>query len=135
MTVLKSRGIRYSLRTLLLLLTVGCVWLGYHASWAQQRGKHLTQVPEVRGLSFCTVPPTKAAPPYPLVLLGARRVDRVNVVFDKNRPPSDQVEKVAALFPEATIEVYCGYLLPRQCGQRPLTPEMGRLYDGPTASR
>jgi len=92
--------LRFSLRTLFVLVTPICIWFAYYHNWAQQRcsftaaggvfdwGQHAREADEISG-------------PFPLGLnlLGERPILKLWI----NTDDPVEIERVKRLFPEASI--------------------------------
>jgi hypothetical protein len=114
----KRRWFRFSLRTMFVLMTVGCVWLGYSLDWIMQRREFLAE----QDKRFFTeqkrkfpVQPRDAdttRAPLGLWLLGESGVGGINLTWSHQglRLPTDECErklqKTRKLFPESTIRVW-----------------------------
>ncbi len=101
----------FSLRTLFVVVTVSCVWLGYELNWIREREN---LVAEWRAMGGETV---AGSAPWPIRILGAHGVARFQfgyfggyVGVDLTRPimsvvNEDVRDKLTQLFPESRIEM------------------------------
>ena len=105
------RWLRFSLRTLFVLVTVVCVWLGYQLNWIRERRKYLEEHPGV--VREPSPQDNVATAPNLLWLLPESGVTRLHVqspgFFDEadyhHDNPSLEATRARELFPEAIIEV------------------------------
>jgi hypothetical protein len=51
----KLRWFRFSLRTLFVLVTVSCVWLGYHLNWIRERQAFIAEMESLKGRELACV--------------------------------------------------------------------------------
>jgi hypothetical protein len=87
---------RYSLRSLLLLLTLLIVWVGYYANWKHQRRRALEQPHNV----WHRWPPESVDFPFGLILVGDQPREGIDL------PPAstdEQIARIQELFPEADV--------------------------------
>ena len=102
---------RFSLRTLFVLVTIACIWLGYSFNWIRQRHDYLKAHP-----GAVRVPDPNEAlaiAPAMLWLLGEKGQTRLRAESpgfdahwnDRKLTPSPESAELRALFPETTIEV------------------------------
>lgn len=109
------RWFRFSLRTLLVLMTVFCVWLGMQWNWIRDRRAYLSEHPNA--LRAPTSGDTVASAPGLLRIFGERGATRVVVVASDYAARHRRVEsfpeaiEARRLFPEAKIEVIEGKIL------------------------
>jgi len=99
---------RYRLRTLLIVITLVCVWLAYHLNWIQRRrvaatwissqASYWDDMPIQQGI----IPGTA---PWRLRTLGAEGVQGISVVVYKE-DESRWKGELDRLFPEAKVHVY-----------------------------
>jgi hypothetical protein len=105
------RWFQWSLRTLFVVVTALCVWLGYHLNWIRERHALLDE-PNVTA-SFL---PMQHAPSFSLRLLGERGANSVFLeypdwVFPKSSESDEaqkQKQRSARFFPEAEVRVWTG---------------------------
>src|SRR5688572_20778819 len=86
---------RFGLRTMFLLVTVFCVWLGYQLNWIRQRHAALGEGALV--VRNTCRPPARA--PGGLWLFGERGVKSIAVESGSD----SEVDRACALFPEAQV--------------------------------
>jgi len=109
----KRRWFRFSLRTLFVVVTVFCLWLGYHVNWMQQRRALLNK--QSVTVSFA---PARRPPSFGLWLLGERGATGVFLQYNgwvgAEWSEADEAQKKLAsqLYPEASIQVWGGTILP-----------------------
>jgi hypothetical protein len=99
------RGLRFSLRTMFVLATVACVWLGYHLNWMRERHAFLASLPK-----DWQPPPwhTHNTPaPLGLWLLGETGITSMWIAKDED----EKIHLAPKLFPEARVVVVVGMLL------------------------
>ena len=87
---------RYSLRTLLLLVTVLLVWLGYYVNWKHQRRQAL----ELPHNTWHRWPPESIDLPFGLLVVGDQPQEGLDL------PPNttdEQLARMQELFPEAEV--------------------------------
>src|SRR4051812_31586087 len=92
---LRRRWLRFSLRTMLVVLTAVCVWLAYSLDWIRQRHEALTS----DGVKPFGGPFPDPNPPVGLWLLGESGVNTI-VMHQRSSLSFDEVQR---LFPEAMI--------------------------------
>ena len=104
------RWFRFSLRTMFVLVTVLCVWLGYAMNWIRQR-RDFAAAMTARSAEFDVLHthPRKRAP-MGMSLLGEPAVKLVQIVETGAdglpRKDTEQIVQTAQkLFPEAEIEI------------------------------
>jgi hypothetical protein len=93
---LRRSKLRFSLRTLLLLVTVLLVWLGYYVNWKHQRRQAL----ELPHNFWRRWPPESVEMPFGLLLVGDEPREGIDL------PPStsdEQLAQMQKLFPEAEV--------------------------------
>ena len=101
---------RFSLRTLFVVVTAGCVWLGWNVHVTNARKARLKLIEESGSQWYGNDPLPReiqpAAIPWIRRLLGDQPVQAIRLV---NRPDTEQRE-IEALFPEANVvmEKYIG---------------------------
>jgi hypothetical protein len=104
----RNRWLRFSLRTLLVAITVVCVWLGWEVSIVRERQAFLRLVAE-RGGSYSFVAdysPFEAADRMPKELSYLRRMLRDELVGSIVLPVNTSAEEIAEIrrvFPEAVV--------------------------------
>jgi hypothetical protein len=107
------RWLRFSLRTLFVVVTVFCVWLGYHVNWIHQRRALLNE--QNVAVSFA---PARRPPSFGLWLLGERGATAVFLQYNGwlgiEWSEADEARKIRAsqLYPEAQIETWGGTIMP-----------------------
>jgi hypothetical protein len=104
------RWLRFSLRTMFVLMTALTLWLGWHLSIVRQRRAALAELRENAAAHVFTdiqLDSTQEGVGVPKVrmLLGDQPVALIR--FDAGQPPSELV-RVKKLFPESDV----GYLVP-----------------------
>jgi hypothetical protein len=93
--------LRFSLRTLFVLVTLLCVWMGYHLNWIRQRREARGWAKEHAYFFLADEPNDRF--PFGLTLLCEEGVSFI-CVFPHQRDPLDHEQKIAKLkilFPEA----------------------------------
>jgi hypothetical protein len=94
----RRRWTRYSLRTLFVLLTLVCVYLGWAMNWIRQRREFLNR-PDVASFEYASV-----RAPGTLWLFGEKGVEQL--IFYGSEEEMERAEK---LFPEAELNPFiCG---------------------------
>jgi len=96
---------RYSLRTLIIVVTVGCVWLGYQVNWIRERRAAIAsgRVEYWRDEfdnPFDNASPTPVSPPFSLWIFGERGRDTICL---HSCATDQEVSDMSALFPEAWV--------------------------------
>ena len=96
------RWFRFSLRTMfvvIVLLSIPLSWIGYHRQWMHAREIAYRRLHHLHQGGFMTAPP---APPWPLWLFGATKIDRRDwrIRLDESDP---EVSRLRELFPELQI--------------------------------
>ena len=100
------RWFRFSLRTMFVLVTVLCVWLGYSLNWIRQRREAIAHA-HFEKVSIKTTAPIRA--PGLLWLFGEPGYDRIWFLFGPADPRDNTPEEfvkakqLAPLFPEARV--------------------------------
>ena len=100
---------RYRLRTLLIFVTLFCIWLGYHLHWVRQRRSALTWI-DNQAAFWDDMPIQQGvfpggSSPWRLHVLGAEGVKSISVVVYKEDEAARKRE-LDRLFPEAQVNVY-----------------------------
>ena len=112
-TAPKRRWYQFGLPTFFVVVTVFCVWLGYHVNWMQQR-RALLNKPHV-AVSFA---PARRPPSFGLWLLGEPGATGVFLQYDGwlgvEWSEADEAQKIltSELYPEAQIETWGGTIMP-----------------------
>ncbi|MEX2114425.1 MAG: hypothetical protein WD845_14620 [Pirellulales bacterium] len=109
----KRRWLRFSLRTLFVVVTVICVWFGLNLHAVRQREQFLRDLKDRGDQYFFTPPPGKKLGPLPISwrIVGAEQVGQIDIKNRKNElHPSHTIDseehrRVRAMFPESTILV------------------------------
>src|SRR5689334_17732400 len=99
---------RYRLRTLLIIVTLISIWLGYHLRWIRQRESAIRWI-ESQASYWDDVPIQQgaiesASPPWRIASLGAPGVKIISVMAKKHEKEPKQKE-LERLFPEAKVYV------------------------------
>ena len=100
----RRRWFRYSLRTLFVVVTVFCVWLGVQVKWIHDRHAFLRRYPYFLDLpayntQYIEITPREAVP-WSLRILGEQEVD---MLLGGELSEAEQ-RRIRQLFPEAYIE-------------------------------
>ena len=107
------RWFRWSLRTMFVVVTVFCVWLGWNAKIVHQRAAMREQIVAlgergrfnpVADMDLRAIPRASAMHAIPMIwsVLGARPVSTIGVRFD-DRTWKAMLPEIHRLFPEATL--------------------------------
>ena len=97
------RTFRFSLRTMLVVLTLAAAWLAVQAKWVRDRHAALERLD---GAGYTTTGyPSYRDPPWQLRLFGERSVDGI-VVHRLKDADGRKVEELKRLFPEADVSTY-----------------------------
>lgn len=118
----KRRWFRFSLRTLFVVVTVFCSWLGYELNWIRERHELLARQKAIAvgseeialptcGLSWLWVPPKVDRAPSPLWIFGEQPITNLEItqIVDDdvlNQPQiaeQREFELAHSLFPEAIV--------------------------------
>ena len=112
-TRLHRRWFTFSLRTLFVVVTVGCVWLGYSLNWIQRRHAFMTAQEVARGRPGPLVHQGERTAPKMLCLFGENGYEKVEVWLEGEAGVEDAVRLTAndhenirvarRLFPEADL--------------------------------
>ena len=92
----KRHWFRFSLRTLFVLVTVFCTWLGYQLNWIRQRHAELEYRQGTAEGAYFYPPPA----PLSLRLFGESGAEVVPVYEDE---PESEFRRMKKLFPEAHV--------------------------------
>ncbi len=118
----KRRWLRFSLRTLFLVLTVVGCWLGYELNWIRLRHAALaTGIVETEPFPRFFTSQATAAPGH-LWLFGETGYPDLWIQLSEDDPTQAEEELVAALqelFPESAIEYYWAEVEPPPKPHRP----------------
>ena len=108
----KRRWFRFSLRTLFVVVTVACCWLGYYVNWAHQRRHGREWLEEhdwmQRGIGNISIPYVREAKPdlpWPLRMLGEGPLI-FYLIAEGTEGREEYLQRVAEmsrLFPECQI--------------------------------
>jgi hypothetical protein len=100
MTAPRRRWFRFSLRTMLVVVTVFGCWMGYQVNWIRERHAAFRD----RRLQITRIPPPGFAPAAPqlLWLFGESGITGV-FLMDPELTPGD-LERLKSLFPEACVD-------------------------------
>jgi hypothetical protein len=97
------RWFQFSLRTLFVVATVICVWLGWNVSTVQSRKRALARIQSSEGRFIVNTGPDleQQGNPLPYVrqLLGDKPI--AVIAFRRGRILNDECHRIASLFPEA----------------------------------
>ena len=88
--------LRYSLRTLLAVVTVLLVWLGYYVNWKHQRRQAL----ELPHNTWHHWPPESVDLPLGLLVVGEKPVEGLDLPASAS---DEQLARVQKFFPEADV--------------------------------
>jgi hypothetical protein len=91
---------RFSLRTLFVLVTVLCVWLGWHVKWINDRHQALIEFADWSKTPNVGEPLRNA--PWSLRLLGEEPIQWMALEPDSGKKEADR-KRLQGLFPEAEI--------------------------------
>ena len=102
------RWFRFSLRTLFVLVTLFCVWLGYQLNWVRQRREEIKcERVEAGHTQMCfqtsAEPPTYQAPALLRFFGECGYASLWTRDFQTNEQSLAEAHRVRRLFPEATI--------------------------------
>ncbi len=112
---------RFSLRALLVTVTlIGC-WLGWNLNQVRQREAFIAAMPELSAREVYITPTPRKAAPFVLSLLGARPVE--GIALDRTQSTELDRQRVQRLFPEA--RVFFPRPVPRS-NKLPSLPQTGR---------
>ena len=119
----KRRWFRFSLRTLFVVVTVLCLWLGWNVHQVQQRKEWLEYIQANGAAIWSEEPPRRTtrsknypADHLPLIrrLLGAHPIGTIQL--SHGRFTEDDLARVTGLFPEADVSIapnMGGFMKPR----------------------
>ena len=93
----KRRWHRFSIRTLLVALTIFCVWLGYYANWRRQRSVALQTAAILRAKPF---PPHVYFLPFGLRVLG----EEAYVITVHDSCTREELSRLRSLFPDGIVD-------------------------------
>ncbi len=93
------RWLRFSLRTLFVVVTLLGVWLGYYVNWHAQRNAVLRLDDVTLGTLVLHDEPLPL--PWPLEMLGASSVNQG--IFLPNGTTDEELHRVRRLFPESLV--------------------------------
>ncbi len=97
---LPRRWFSFSLRTMFILLTAVCVWVGYQVNWVRQRREFMGKLP-TNNIAYQEDLSHQVQAPGMLWLFGEAGKHRFRSV---NTPDSDpETKQIRILFPEAEI--------------------------------
>ena len=99
----RRRCFRFSLRTLFVVVTLFCVWLGYHVKWIHDRREAREWESHHWGMGLRDATPTDA--PWSIRMLGEPTSDKEVVVTAATNDELKKVEEVRQLFPELIIVI------------------------------
>jgi hypothetical protein len=99
----KRRWLRFSIRTLLVAVTIFCVWLGWQVKWISARHSQL-KTKYASGI----VVGRPAESPWPLAYFAEKSVQYIELVQEErtSKAVRQQVMALKQLFPEAEIAYY-----------------------------
>jgi hypothetical protein len=92
------RSFRFSLRTMLVLVTVVCIYLAWAMNWIRQRREFLSR-PGVIAMLHAGAPPA----PMPLHVLGENGVSYLWILNGFRKVPPETIDTAEGLFPESEI--------------------------------
>jgi hypothetical protein len=106
----KRRWFRFSLRTLFLVVTVACLWLGYQIHWIHERrsGRDWLDRHSIGG-SIGFQPESRPGIPWSLMILGEKPIEKIRTIGALDNEKNDlpmyrkRVAEVSGLFPECQI--------------------------------
>src|ERR1051325_4626005 len=94
----RRRWFRYSLRTLLALMTLFCVWLGVQVKWSRDRHEALAHEHVCR-IGLCYRPA-----PWSIRILGERGYEQL-FIYHVAASDARHAKVMESLFPEARVEL------------------------------
>ena len=94
----RRRWIRYSLRTLFVLVTLVCVYLGWAMNWIRQRREFLNRHDVTSYISYVSYAYSSNRAPAPLRLLGE---EGIGLLFFSGS--DEEMKEAERLFPEAKV--------------------------------
>jgi hypothetical protein len=92
-----GRKFRFSLRAMLVMVTIMCLYLAWATYWIRQRHELLEIMQHENKVLIVS---DDALPPWPLFFLGEHGVSRLEI---QHPISSDELEEALQLFPEAEI--------------------------------
>ncbi len=105
------RRLRFSIKSMLVVVAlVGC-WLAYYLNWINQRHKFLMTELHFAANDYWTVERENKPLPWQLRLFGERGISKLFVLRGMTRA---EVGVVRALFPEADVQVSFIRVLPEE---------------------
>ena|SRR5215211_8235772 len=98
----KRRWLRYSVRTLLVAVTIFCVWLGYTLNWIHARHQFLNSLETARYIRDGEHPSYFAinTAPWSLRVFGETGVRKISC---REEPAHKTISRARSLFPEAEL--------------------------------
>jgi hypothetical protein len=102
----RRRWFRFSLRALVLVVTIVACWFGYYSNWASERRSAKVWIDAHKANTFWHGPAARAGLfPWQLRLFGELPVDLIWTEI-RDEAPADylqQTERIRRLFPEANF--------------------------------
>jgi hypothetical protein len=105
----KRRWFRFSLRTLFVLVTVFCVWLGFQFNWIYRRHRALEWMQD-QAKYWDDMPVSQKVwlgtrTPWPIAMLGEEGLEQVCVIVDDEKTAAEKQVELRRLFPEGDVFV------------------------------
>ncbi|QDT76011.1 hypothetical protein [Lacipirellula limnantheis] len=102
---------RFTIRAILILMTLLAIFLGYHINWIHQRSAAIEDgwIAEVH--NYWTPDDPHIAAPGLLGLFGQHGYGRLTVILSSDDDPL--LSKAASLFPEASLNSWVGPVPPK----------------------